>query len=100
MLNSEEGTGKLTAPCQDSGKGFSKTGSPFEGVLTNSTPTEPSEVSLIPLSVIIDLLAGPAVIQSSGGGGTTNDLDWNDERRRREEARENRYIHKPFKLRR
>lgn len=100
MLNSEEGTGKLTAPCQDSGKGFSKTGSPFEGVLPNSTPTEPSEVSLIPLSVIIDLLAGPAVIQSSGGGGTTNDLDWNDERRRREEARENRYIHKPFKLRR
>ena len=98
MLNSEEGTGKLTAPCKDSGKGFSKTGSPFEGVLPNSTSTEPSEVSLTPLSVIIDLLAGPAVIQSSGG--TTNDLDWNDERRRREEARENRYIHKPFKLRR
>lgn len=100
MLNSEEGTGKLTAPCQDSGKGFSKTESPFEGALSNSTPTEPSEVSLIPLSVIIDLLAGPAFVQSSGIGGTTNDLDWNDERRRREETRENRYIHKPFKLRR
>lgn len=100
MLNSEEGTGKLTAPCQDSGKGFSKTGSPFEGVLSNSTPTEPSEVSLIPLSVIIDLLAGPAFVQSSGGGGTTNDLDWNDERRRRQEAQENQYVNRPFKRRR
>lgn len=100
MLNSEEGTGKLTAPCKDSGKGFSKTESPFEGVLPNSTPTEPSGVSLIPLSVIIDLLAGPAVVQSSGGGGTTNDLDWNDERRRRQEAQDNQYIHKPFKRKR
>lgn len=100
MLNSEEGTGKLTAPCQDSGKGFSKTESPFERVLTNSTLNEPSEVSQIPLSVILDLLAGPAVVESTGGGGTTNDLDWNDERRRREEAQENQYIHKPFKRRR
>lgn len=100
MLNSEEGTGKLTAPCQDSGKGFSKTESPFEGVLPNSTPTEPSEVSLIPLSIILELLTGPAPIQSTGGGGTINDLDWNDERRRRQEAQDNQYIHKPFKRKR
>ena len=99
-LNSEEGTGKLTAPYRDSGKGFSKTESPFEGVLPNSTPTEPSEVSLIPLSIILELLTGPAVVQSSGGGGTTNDLDWNDERRRRQEAQDNQYIHKPFKRKR
>lgn len=100
MLNSEEGAGKLTAPCQDSGKGFSKTESPFEGVLPNSTPTKPSEVSLIPLSIILELLTGPAVVQSSGDGGTTNDLDWNDERRRRQEAQDNQYIHKPFKRKR
>lgn len=80
---SNEGTGKLIAPYKDSGKGVSKTESPFEGVLPNSTPSEPPEVSMVPLSVIIDLLTGPAVIQSTGGGGTTNDLDWNDERRRR-----------------
>lgn len=96
----EEGTVKLTAPYQDSGKRFSKSESPFEGVLPNSTPTEPSEVSLVPLSVIIDLLAGPAIVQSSGGGGTTNDLDWNDERRRRQEAQENQYVNRPFKRRR
>lgn len=99
-FNSEEGTGKLTAPYQDSGKGVSNTRSPFEGVLSNSTPTEPSEVSLIPLSVILTLLTGPAVIQSTGGGGTTNDLDWNDERRRRQEAQENQYVNRPFKRRR
>lgn len=99
-LNPEEGTGKLTAPYRDSSKGGSKTESPLEGVLPNSTPTEPSEVTLIPLSVIIDFIAGPAVIQSSGGGGTTNDLDWNDERRRRQKAQDNRHIHKPFKRRR
>ena len=99
-LNSEEGTGKLTAPYQNSGKGFSKTESPFEGVLPNSTPTEPSEVSLVPLSVIIDFLAGPAVMQSSSGGGTTNDLGWNDERRRRQDALENQYVNRPFKRRR
>ena len=116
-FNSEEGTGKLTAPYQRSnervgvlqppswnqpvtGNNASKTAKPFERVLTNSTPNEPSEVSQIPLSVILDLLAGPAVVQSSGGGGTSNDLDWNDERRRREEARENQYVHKPFKRRR
>lgn len=55
---------------------------------------------MIPLSIILDLLTGPAVVQFSGGGGTTNDLDWNDERRRRQEAEENRDIHKPFKRRR
>ena len=97
---SNEGTGKLTTPYQDSGKGVSKTENPLEGLLPNSIPTEPSEVSLVPLSVIIDILAGPAVLQSSGGGGTTNDLDWNDERRRHQEAQENQYIHKPFKRRR
>lgn len=43
---------------------------------------------------------GPAVVESTGGGGTSNDLDWNDERRRREEAQKNQYIHKPFKRRR
>lgn len=115
-FNSEVGTGKLTVPYQRSnervgvlqtpswnqpvtGNDASKTAKPFERVLTNSTPSEPSEVSLVPLSVIIDLLAGPAVVQSSGGG-TTNELDWNDERRRRQEAQENQYIHKPFKRRR
>lgn len=116
-FNSEEGTGKSTAPYRDSskrvyvpqtpsqnqpvtGKGVSKTETPFEGVLPNSTPTEPSEVSLVPLSIILDLLAGPAVAQSSGGGGTINDLDWNDERRRRQEAQENQYVNRPFKRRR
>lgn len=97
---SNEGMGKLTAPYQDSGKGVSKTENPLEELLPNSIPTEPSEVSLVPLSVIIDLLTGPTVLQSSGGGGTTNDLDWNDERRRRQEAQDNQYIHKPFKRRR
>ena len=82
------------------GKGVFQKGSLLEGMLPNSTPTEPSEVSLVPLSVIIDLLAGPAVVQSSGGGGTTNDLDWNDERRRRQEAKENQYVNRPFKRRR
>ena len=116
-FNSEEGTGKLTVPYQRSnervgvlqtpswnqpvtGIDASKTAKPFERVPTNSTPNEPSEVSQIPLSVILDLLAGPAVVQSSGGGGTSNDLDWNDERRRREEPGENQYDHKPFKRRR
>lgn len=114
---SNEGTGKLTAPYRDSSKGIyvpqtpsrnqlvtgkegSKTESLLEGVLPNSTPTEPSKVSLIPLSIILELLTGPAVVQSSGGGGTTNDLDWNDERRRRQEAQDNQYIHKPFKRKR
>lgn len=100
MLNSEEGTGKLTAPCQDSGKGFSKTETPFDGVLPNSTPSESSEVSLIPLSVIVNLLMGPTVVETTGGGGTSNDLDWNYERRRRQEAQDNQYIYKPFKRRR
>ena len=116
-FNSEEGTGKLTAPYQDSGKevgvlqipsrnqlvtgkGVSIMGSPLEGVLPNNTLAEPLEVSLVPLSVIIDFLVGPAVVQSSGGGGTTNDLDWNDERRRRQEAQENQYVNRSFKRRR
>lgn len=99
-FNAKVGTGKLTASYQDSGKGVSKTESPLEGVLPNSTPTESSEVSLIPLSVIVDFLVDPTVVESTGGGGTSNDLDWNDERRRREEAQENQYIHKTFKRRR
>ena len=62
--------------------------------------SESSEVKLITLSVIVNLLMGPAVVESTGGGGTSNDLDWNDERRSREEAQKNQYIHKPFKRRR
>lgn len=116
-FNSEVGTGKLTVPYQEqsdgsvalqssprnqpvTGEGLSKTETPFGGVLPNSTPSESSEVRLIPLSVIVNLLMGPAVVESTGGGGTSNDLDWNDERRRREEAHKNQYIHKPFKRRR
>lgn len=116
-FNSEVGPGKLTVPYQEqsdgivtlqssfrnqpvTGEGLSKTETPFDGVLPVSTPAEPTEVSMIPLSIILDLLTGPAVVQFSGGGGTTNDLDWNDERRRRKEAEENRDIHKPFKRRR
>lgn len=68
--------------------------------LATTTECEP-DTTLIPLSAIIELLAGgPTIVQSSGGGGTTNDLDWNDERRRRQEAADNRHIHKPFKSRR
>lgn len=117
QFNSEVGTGKLTVPYQRSnervgvlqtpswnqpvtGNDASKTAKPFERVLTNSSPNEPLEVSQIPLSVILDLLAGPAVVQSSGGGGTSNDLDWNDERCRRQEAQENQYVNRPFKRRR
>ena len=81
-------------------KGGSKTESPLEGVLSNSTSTEHSGISLIPLSIILDLLTGPAAMQSSGGGGTSNDLDWNDERRRRQKAQENQYVNRPFKRRR
>lgn len=116
-FNSEVGTGKLTVPYQEqsdgivtlqssyrnqpvTGEGLSKTKTPFDGVLPNSTPSASSNVSLIPLSVIVNLLMGPAVVESTGGGGTSNDLDWNDERRRRQEAEENRDIHKPFKRRR
>lgn len=116
-FNSEVGTSKLTAPYRDSskgvyvpqtpsqnqlviGKGEPKTESPLEGVISNSATTEPLEVSQITLSVLLDLLAGPAVVQSSGGGGTSNDLDWNDERRRRQEAQENQYVNRPFKRRR
>lgn len=116
-FNSEVGTGKLTVPYQEqsdgivtlqssyrnqpvTGEGLSKTKTPFDGVLPNSTPSASSNVSLIPLSVIVNLLMGPAVVESTGGGGTSNDLDWNDERRRRQEARENQYVNKPFKRRR
>lgn len=116
-FNSEVGTGKLTVPYQEqsdrivtlqssprnqpvTGEGLSKTETPFDGVLPNSTPSESSEVRLIPLSVIVNLLMGPAVVETTGGGGTSNDLDWNDERRRREDAQKNQYIHKPFKRRR
>ena len=116
-FNSEVGTGKLTVPYQEqsdgivtlqssprnqpvTGEGLSKTETPFDGVLPNITPSESSEVKLITLSVIVNLLMGPAVVESTGGGGTSNDLDWNDERRRREEAQKNQYIHKPFKRRR
>lgn len=82
------------------GKAGSKTESPLERELSNSAPTEPLEVSQITLSVLLDLLAGPAVVQSSDGGGTSNDLDWNDERRRRQEDQENQYVNRPFKRRR
>lgn len=116
-FNSEVGTGKLTVPYQEqsdgivtlqssyrnqpvTGEGLSKTKTPFDGVLPNSTPSASSNVSLIPLSVIVNLLMGPAVVESTGGGGTSNDLDWNDERRRRQEARENQYVNRPFKRRR
>lgn len=71
-----------------------------EGVTETMTPTEPSDVNLIPLSVIIDFLMGSTVVESTGGGGTSNDLGWNDERHRRQEAQDNQYIHKPFKRRR
>lgn len=99
----QEGVGVLKVPSRNrpvTGEEVSKTGNTFEGGLPNSTPTESSEVSLIPLSVIVNLLMGPTVVKTTGGGGTSNDLDWNDERRRREEAQENQYIHKPFKRRR
>lgn len=43
---------------------------------------------------------GPTVVETTGGGGTSNDLDWNYERRRRQEAQDNQYIYKPFKRRR
>lgn len=116
-FNSEVGTGKLTVPYQEqsdgivtlqssyrnqpvTGEGLSKTKTPFDGVLPNSTPSASSNVSLIPLSVIVNLLMGPAVVESTGGGGTSNDLDWNDERRRRQEAQDNQYMHKSFKRRR
>lgn len=71
-----------------------------ERVTETMTPTEQQELNLIPLSVIVNLLMGPAVVESTGGGGTSNDLDWNDERRRREEVRDNQYVHKTFKRRR
>ena len=61
---------------------------------------ETSQIQLIPLSLIVELLVGPAITPTPGGGGTTNDLDWNDDRRRRQEAKDNQNINKPFKSRR
>ena len=71
-----------------------------EAIETTAFTAHEPVISIIPLSAIIELLTGGSVAVSSGGGGTTNDLDWNDERRRRQETQENRYIHKPFKSRR
>lgn len=98
----------LTAHCQDfyEGRPILDTPSRNQSISTTErvsetmTPTEQQELNLIPLSVIVNLLMGSTVVESTGGGGTSNDLDWNDERRRREEAQENQYIHKPFKCRR
>ncbi len=115
-FNSEVGTGKLTVPYQEqsdgivalqssprnqpvTGEGLSKTETPVDGVLPNSTPSESSEVSLVPLSVIVNLLMGPTIVETTGGGGTSNDLDWNDERRRRQEAQDNQYVNRSFKRR-
>ncbi len=55
------------------------------------------DTKLISLSAILEPLSGGPAVMHSSDGGTTNDLDWNDERRRRQEAQENRHIHKPFK---
>lgn len=72
-----------------------------EATETSAPPVHEPVISIIPISAIIELLTGgPVAGQSSGGGGTTNDLDWNDEHRRRQEYRENQHIHKPFKSRR
>ena len=115
-FNSEVGTGKLTVPYQEqsdgivalqssprnqpvTGEGLSKTETPVDGVLPNSTPSESSEVSLVPLSVIVNLRMGPTIVETTGGGGTSNDLDWNDERRRRQEAQDNQYVNRSFKRR-
>lgn len=115
-FNSEVGTGKLTVPYQEqsdgivalqssprnqpvTGEGLSKTETPVDGVLPNSTPSESSEVSLVPLSVIVNLLMGPTIVETTGGGGTSNDLDWNDERRRRQKAQDNQYVNRSFKRR-
>ena len=115
-FNSEVGTGKLTVPYQEqsdgivalqssprnqpvTGEGLSKTETPVDGVLPNSTPSESSEVILVPLSVIVNLLMGPTIVETTGGGGTSNDLDWNDERRRRQEAQDNQYVNRSFKRR-
>ena len=98
----------LTAPCQDFHERRPIFGTAtrnqsviaMDGVSETMTPTEQKKLNLIPLSVIVNLLMGPTVVETTGGGGTSNDLDWNDERRRREEASENQYIHKPSKRRR
>lgn len=66
----------------------------------DSADEEDSNIQLISLATIIDILMAPTVVPTSGVGGTTNDLDWNDECRRQKEAEENRHIHQPFKRRR
>lgn len=107
-FNSEVGTGKLTAPCQASSEGVgvlqtlsrNQHVTMVEGIAKTMTPTEQQGLNLIPLSVIVNFLMVPTVVESNGGGGTSNDLDWNDERRRRQEAKENRYVNRPFKRRR
>lgn len=72
-----------------------------EATETTASSAHDPVISIIPLSAIIELLAGGrAIAQLGSGGGTTNDLDWNDERRRRQEAQGNRYINKSFKSRR
>ncbi len=68
-------------------------------ILATTSEHEP-DTTLIPLSAILELLSGGPAVMHSSGGGTTNDLDWNDEHRRRQEAQENRHIYKPFKSRR
>ena len=87
-------------------KSFIPSGKRLSQLRTPSNEDNPilaseSDTTLIPLSAIIELLAGGrAIAQLGSGGGTTNDLDWNDEHRRRQEAQENRHIYKPFKSRR
>ena len=104
-----------TAEHHSNHKGVTKTDTPSatrpqinlpgrEGVSKTVTPSHVADeafaIQLIPLSLIVELLVGPAIAPTPGGGGTTNDLDWNDERRRRQEAKENQNINKPFKSRR
>lgn len=90
----------------ESDKSFIPSGKRLSQLRTPSNEDNPilaskSDTTLIHLSAIIELLAGGrAIAQLGSGGGTTNDLDWNDERRHRQETRENQHIHKPFKSRR
>ena len=113
-----EGVSKTDTPSAEhhsNHKGVTKTDTPSatrpqinlpgrEGVSKTVTPSagadDATAIQLIPLSLIVELLAGPAIAPKAGGGGTTNDLDWNDDRRRRQEAKENQNINKPFKSRR
>ena len=61
-------------------------------VTLSQVADDASAIQLIPLSLIVELLVGPAITPTPGGGGTTNDLDWNDDRRRRQEAKEDQNI--------